>query len=71
MYHIYDWHLILLCWNIYVFEWQSQIQYLKVLIVEEKSRKMYIIVSILNNIIVVGTIDNLPQVRTICDFQKL
>jgi hypothetical protein len=71
MYHIYGWHLIVLCQNIYVFKWQSQIQYLKFLIVEEKSHKMHIIVSSCNNIIVVGTIDNLPQVGTICDFQKL
>ncbi len=41
------------------------------LIVEEKLHKMHFIVSICNNIIVVGTIDNLPQVGTICDFQKL
>jgi hypothetical protein len=71
MYHIYNWHLIVLCQNIYVFHWQSQIQYLKKIIVEEKSHKMHIIVSICNNIIVVGTIDNLPQVGTMCDFEKL
>jgi hypothetical protein len=71
MYHIYDWHLIILCQNIYVFQRQSQIQYFKILIVEEKSHKMHIIVSICSNIIMVGTIDNLSQVGTICDFQKL
>jgi hypothetical protein len=71
MYHIYDWDLIVLCQNIYVFQSQSQIQYLNFLIVEEKSHKMHIIVSICKNIIVVGTIDNLPQVGTICEFQKL
>jgi hypothetical protein len=41
------------------------------LIVEEKSHKMHIIISICNNMIMVGTIDNLPHVGTVCDFQKL
>jgi hypothetical protein len=42
----------------------------KILIVEEKSHKMHIIVSICNNIIVVGTIDNLPHVGMFVIFKN-